>query len=407
MIETSQRHIPFFKAVFDGDELRLIQEVLESGWVTTGPKTALFEEQFAEAVSAKYALAVNSGTAALHLALEAVGVGPGDKVFVPTMTFTATAEVVRYLGADPVFLDVEYGTSLVTPDILSEAIERYGVPKAFIPVHFGGQAAEMFGMRGKGLVDIAKDHGIAIIEDAAHAFPARCQGRMIGNIGDATCFSFYANKTMTTGEGGMVTTNSETIAQRVRIMRLHGIDRDSWKRYSQIGVPWEYDVVAAGYKYNMSDIAAALGLVQLQKAASMKEARRRCAEHYLEQLGEIKTIDLPAVRVPMEDHSWHLFPIVLNNDCPISRNDFIRKMNEKGVGTSVHFKPLHRMTYYKRRYSLKEENFPVAERIWRGNVSLPIYPSMTNEDLRYVSELVAALCLSPDESKSYNVDNER
>jgi dTDP-4-amino-4,6-dideoxygalactose transaminase len=380
----------------NGGELGLVQEVLASGWLTTGPKTALFEERFAEAVNAKYALAVASGTAALHLALEAVGVGPGDKVFVPTMTFTATAEVVRYLGADPVFLDVDYGTGLITPEILREAIATHVGVKAFIPVHLGGQAADMLGDDGEdGLLAICRSHGIAVVEDAAHAFPARCAGQMIGSIGDVTCFSFYANKPITTGEGGMVTTNSAKIAQRVRVMRLHGIDRDAWKRYSEVGATWEYDVVAAGYKYNMSDVAAAIGLAQLEKAWFMRKARQSCAEYYFKSLQGVRGIDLPKVIVPMEDHAWHLFPIVLTEESAVSRNEFIDRMTAEGIGTSVHFKPLHRMTYYANRYGLKPEDFPAAEKIWRGNVSLPIWAGMELQDVKRVAEVTAAICGAP------------
>lgn len=389
MTESTHKHIPFCKVVCDGDELRLVQAVLESGWLTTGAKTALFEERFARAVNAKHALAVNSGTAALHLALEAVGVSPGDRVFIPTMTFTATAEVVRYLGADPIFLDVEYGTSLVTPEILSEAIEKHPEAKAFIPVHFGGQAADMLGNKGdNGLLGICRRSGIAVVEDAAHAFPARCRGKMIGSIGDVTCFSFYANKTITTGEGGMITTDSDELADRVSVMRCHGINRDAWKRYSEVGAPWEYDVVAAGYKYNLCDVNAAIGLAQLRKAVAMRAARQRCAEYYFEALSGLEAIDQPVVKVLMQDHAWHLFVIVLNERSHISRNEFIDAMTRKGIGTSVHFKPLHRMTYYKQRYQLTTKDFPRAERIWTGNVSLPVYPDMADEEVRYVCDAV-------------------
>jgi dTDP-4-amino-4,6-dideoxygalactose transaminase len=382
--ENTPRKIPFSKVVCDGDELQMVSEVLASGWLTTGPKTALFEELFAHTVEARHALAVNSCTAALHLGLEAVGVTAGDKVLVPTMTFSASAEVVRYLGADPVFLDVECGTALVTPEILREAIQTHPEAKAFIPVHFAGQPVRMLSEDGTGILDLCRSNGIRVVEDAAHAFPAKASGRMVGSIGDITCFSFYANKTITTGEGGMITTDDDGIAKHIKIMRLHGIDRDVWNRYSKLGSSWEYDIVAAGYKYNMPDVNAAIGLAQLKRAENLREQRQRCAQYYFDRLSGIDCLDLPLIQVPMEDHAWHLFVVVVNEKARISRNDFIDHLTEKGVGTSVHFKPLHRMTYYRDRYGLRPEAFPEAERMWRGNVSLPLYPSMTDEELDYV-----------------------
>jgi len=386
------RKVPFSKVLCDGDELSLVGEVLASGWLTTGPKTALFERLFAEKVQARHALAVNSCTAALHLGLEAVGIRAGDKVLVPTMTFSASAEVVRYLGADPIFLDVEYGTGLVTPEILLDSIQAHPGAKAFIPVHFAGQAAKMLSdEEGEGLLEICHRNGIAVVEDAAHAFPTKASGKMVGSIGDVTCFSFYANKTITTGEGGMVTTDNDGVADRIKIMRLHGINRDVWNRYSEPGASWEYDVIAPGYKYNMPDVNAAIGLAQLEKADTMRNARQRCAEYYFEKLSGIDCLDLPEFHTPIEDHAWHLFVVALNEKAKIDRNDFIKYMTEMGIGTSVHFKPLHRMTYYRDRYGLKPEDFPEAERIWRGNVSLPIYPSMTDEDLDYVCSRIMKL----------------
>ena len=269
--EGQVRRIPFSRVVCDGNELAYVKEVLESGWLTTASKAQAFEEKFAEAVGARHAIAVNSCTAALHLGLEAMGVGPGDKVLVPTMTFTASAEVVRYLGADPVFLDVEYGSSLITPEIVAEAIDRHPDAKALIVVHFAGQPARMLSQDGPGILEICRQRGVRVLEDAAHAFPARCGGRMVGGLGDATCFSFYANKTITTGEGGMLTTDDEAIAARARVMRLHGIDRDVWSRFTAAKPSWEYDVIAPGYKYNMPDINAAIGLAQLERARLMRD----------------------------------------------------------------------------------------------------------------------------------------
>jgi len=382
------RRIPFCRVVCDGRELEYITEVLRSGWLTTAGKTLEFEQRFAHTVGARFACAVNSCTAALHLALEALGVGPGHRVFVPSMTFTATAEVVRYLGADPVFLDVEYGTSLLTPEIIETTAARHPDVKVLAVVHFGGQAAAMTRPEGNGILDVCRLNGIRIVEDAAHAFPSRWAGQMVGTFGDITCFSFYANKTITTGEGGMLVTDDESLYRRTKVMRLHGIDRDVWNRFTADKPLWEYDVIAPGYKYNLPDLAAAIGLAQLERAEEFRRQRERCARFYLQQLAQVPGIDLPCLNVPYADHAWHLFPIVLNEQSPISRNQFIEVLNDKGIGTSVHYKPLHRMTYYRDRYSLRSEDFPNAERIWQGCVSLPIYPSLTDEELAYICQTV-------------------
>ncbi len=378
------KRIPFCRVSCNGHELDYVKEVLRSGWLTTGSRTFEFEERFGAAVQAKYACAVNSCTAALHLALESLGVGHGTRVFVPTMTFTATAEVVRYLGADPLFLDVEFGTAALTPEIVKEAIRRYPDVRVLILVHFGGQAAELTRPDGNGILDLCHRGDVAIVEDAAHAFPSRWDGRMIGCFGDATCFSFYANKTITTGEGGMLVTNNEELYRRTKIMRLHGIDRDVWTRFTADSPSWEYDVIAPGYKYNLSDLAAAVGLAQLEQAEALRQERERCARYYLQELGGIPSLDLPDVRVPLADHSWHLFPIVLNSRSPISRNRLIEELSDSGIGTSVHYKPLHRMSYYRDRYGLREDDFPNAERIWQGCLSLPIYPSLSDEELECI-----------------------
>jgi len=405
------KKIPFSRVVCDGRELELVREVLESGWLTTAGKAQEFETRFAAAVGARYACAVNSCTAALHLALEALGVGPGDKVLVPTWTFTASAEVVRYLGADPILLDVDEETALLTPEIVEDGIRRHPEAKVLIVVHFGGHPAEMDragggsqgergvprcggspqGERGGprcggGIVEVCKRHGVRILEDAAHAFPTRHAGRMIGAFGDITCFSFYANKTITTGEGGMLTTEDEALYKRCKIMRLHGIDRDVWARFTSDKPSWEYDVVAPGYKYNMPDINAAIGLAQLERAEHLRRERQRCAEFYLRELADVACLRLPRGKIPPEDHSWHLFPVVLREGAPVSRNRAIELLAERGVGTSVHYKPIHRMTYYRDRYGLNPEAFPNAERIWRGCFSLPIHSWLTNDELRYICE---------------------
>lgn len=377
------RTIPFARVFIGESERKYLLEVLKSGWLTTAGIALELEKQFADYVGAKYACAVNSCTAALHLGIDALGIKPGDKVFVPSMTFTASAEVIRYMQGDPVFLDTEYGTNLITPAILQDAIIKNPDVRYLVIVHYGGQAAQM-----DEILAISKTHNIKILEDAAHAFPARRNGKMVGSFGDVTCFSFYANKTITTGEGGMLVTDDEQLYKRVKIMRLHGINRDIWDRFTAKVPSWEYDVVEAGYKYNMPDINAAIGLGQLEQAEMFRQERQRAAEYYYRHLSDLAIVDLPVCNVPFEDHAWHLFPLVINEKAKITRNKFIEDMSEAGIGTSVHYKPLHQMTYYKKHYNLKPEDFPNAETTWRGNVSLPLYPFMKEEDLAYICQNV-------------------
>lgn len=387
-----QMKIPFARVPMAGNEMKYLGEVLESGWLTTASKASTLEKKFAAYVEAPFACGVNSGTSALHLGLEALGVGPGDKVFVPTMTFTASAEVIRYLRADPVFLDTEYGSNLISPEILESAIKKYPDVRFLIIVHYGGQAATMFSDNDKNIVDICKKYKIRILEDAAHAFPTRIGNKWVGSYGEATCFSFYANKTITTGEGGMLTTTDEDIYNRVRQMRLHGIDRDIWKRYTDERPSWEYDVKAPGFKYNMPDVNAAIGLAQLEKAEEFRKERQRVAGYYFDKLENLTdVIDLPFIQVPFEDHAWHLFPIVIKENAPVKRDEFINKMAEAGIGTSVHYKPLHRMSYYKEKYELYPEEFPNAERTWLGNVSLPIFPFMREDELNYICKTMTLI----------------
>ena len=372
--------------------MKYIRETLESGWLTTAGKCFELERAFSSRVNSLYACAVNSGTAALHLACEAIGIGEGDEVFVPTMTFTASAEILRYLKADPIFLDVEYGTCLLTPELLEEGLREHPAAKAVVLVHIGGQAADLTGVYAGegngGILGICKRHGLKVIEDAAHAFPTRYGGRMIGSFGDATCFSFYANKTITTGEGGMLVTDDRQIYERARTMRLHGIDRDVWDRYTQDKFDWEYDVIAPGFKYNMPDINAAVGLAQLERADAFRNERQRCAENYYARLAALEGIDVPTCLGSKEDHAWHLFWIVLNEQAKVSRNALMKALSEAGIGTSVHYKPLHRMSYYRERYCLRPERFPNAERHWRGVVSLPIYPSLTDTEIARICDVI-------------------
>jgi dTDP-4-amino-4,6-dideoxygalactose transaminase len=386
------KNIPFAKFDCSGNESVYVREVLKSGWLTTASKAQQLEQLFGERVGARYACAVNSCTAALHLGLESFGLTAGDKVLVQSMTFTASAEIIRYLGADPVFLDCDYGTRLLTPEIIERGFRRHPEAKALVVVHFGGQAAQMLDAEDRqGILSICKKRGVKILEDAAHAFPTRLKGRMVGSFGDATCFSFYANKTITTGEGGMLVTNDEAIARHVKAMRLHGINRDIWDRFTAKKPNWEYDVVAPGFKYNMPDLNAAIGLAQLERAETFRNERERCCRFYNQSLSDIECIDLPVQSCPYEDHAWHLYPIVLKDDALIDRNTFIEKMAEAGIGTSVHYKPLHRMTYYKERYNLKAEEYPNTEKIWKGAVTLPVYPRLTHSELEYISETIHCL----------------
>lgn len=380
------RKIPFSKVVIGASERKYLQEVLDSGWLTTAGKTLEFEKKFAEYVGAKFACAVNSCTSALHLGIDALGVQSGDKVFVPSMTFTASAEVIRYMNADPVVLDTEYGTNLISPDILEKAIIANPDVRFLIVVHYGGQAAAM-----TEILKICSANNIKILEDAAHAFPTRYNGKMIGTFGDITCFSFYANKTITTGEGGMLVTDDESIYKRAKVMRLHGINRDIWDRFTSKIPSWEYDVIEAGFKYNMPDISAAIGLGQLEEAETLRMGRQKVVEYYYKSLGDLEMIDLPKTNCAFEDHAWHLFPIVLNSKAQRSRNEVIDMLAENGIGTSVHYKPLHQLTYYKEKYNLKASNYPNAQKTWSGNLSLPLYPFMKEEDLEYICTILKSI----------------
>jgi len=381
-------NIPFAKVVCDGNELKYIREVVESGWLTTAGKCFDFERKFGAEVGGRFAIAVNSATAALHLALEAIGIGSGDEVIVPTLTFTASAEVVRYLGADPVFVDVEYGSGLITAQAIEVAISQHPRIRAVMVVHFAGQAANM-----PDIMALCQPRGIKVVEDAAHAFPTRIGDRTIGSFGDVTCFSFYANKTITTGEGGMLVTNNEALAHRARIMRLHGIDRDVWSRFTAARPSWEYDVVAPGYKYNLPDLAAAVGLAQLERAHEYRVLRQKIGTHYLDSFAGLPSVDLPLLHCSPEEHSWHFFWLVLHPDAKVGRDAFIEGLINQGIGFSVHYKPLHRMTYYRDRYKLAAADFPNAERHWLGCISLPLFPSMTSNEVEYVVECVRKLLL--------------
>lgn len=364
----------------DEAEIQSVVETLRSGWLTTGPKVNQFEAEFAKFLGTGQAIAVNSGTAALHLALDAVGVKEGDEVIVPTMTFAATAEVMLYLQARPVLVDCRRDTLNLDPSQIERAITSK--TKAIIPVHFGGQPCEM-----DRILEIAKHHRLKVIEDVAHALPARYQGKIVGTMGDITCFSFYATKTITTGEGGMATTENEEYAERMRIMSLHGISKDAWKRYTAEG-SWYYEILYPGYKYNLTDIAAAIGIEQLKKCDRFWEARRRVAAMYDEGFSGLPEIRIPVCQ-PDVQHAWHLYVIQLNLErLRIGRNELIELLREEKIGTSVHFIPLHLHPYYRDTLGCRPEDFPNASAVFKRIVSLPVYPRMTDADVQDVIEAV-------------------
>lgn len=374
--------LPFSLPEIGEEEIAEVVDSLRSGWVTTGPKAKRFEEDFAAYLgSDMQALAVNSATSGLHLALEAVGVKAGDEVIVPSYTFTATAEVVRYLGAVPVFVDSDSVTLNMDPQALEAAITAK--TKAIMPVHFAGLACDM-----ASLIAIAKKHDLKIVEDAAHAFPSRYQGELIGTLDtDVTVFSFYANKTMTTAEGGMLVSRHPEIIERCKIMRLHGISRDAFDRYSSKKPSWFYEVVEPGFKYNMPDICAAIGIHQLKKIDGFHQKRIKMAKVYNDALKSLP-ITLPACPADMTEHAWHLYPIRLNDEVKMSRDEFIIKMSEFDIGCSVHFIPLHRHPVWRDGYSLTPEQFPHAEAAFQRIASIPLYTKMTDADQQRVIDAV-------------------
>lgn len=396
--------VPFFKPSIGDDEIEEVVRCLRSGWLTTGAMTREFESELARYVGAKHAIALNSCTAALHLALEAIGLRRGDLVLVPTMTFAATAEVVRYFDAIPVFVDCDAQTSCIDVAATRRTLEAlqagaptagltgpYGTVRAIIPMHYAGQMVDVDGIR-----ELATEYSVVVIEDAAHTLPAFTRSnaeapwRAVGTTAPITCFSFYANKCITTGEGGMAVTDDDEIAERIRLMSLHGMSKDAWKRYTSAG-SWYYEVVAPGFKYNLTDIAAALGRVQLRRADELWQARRRIAAAYASALGDIPGLELPTEH-PNRQHAWHLYSIRLDlNVWPKGRNTFIDGLKERGIGASVHWLPLHMQPYYREQYGLSAELFPVAAALWPRLVTLPLFPGMTEDDVGFVADAIRAM----------------
>ena len=382
MLESDQlpRSVPFHRPSIGEEEIAEVVDSLRSGWLTTGPKVERFQREFAAAVNARHAVALNSATAALHLALEAVGVRTGDDVIIPTYTFTATGEVVTYLGARPVLADIRADTlnidaSTIEPHLTSRT-------KAIVPVHIGGQTCDM-----EPILDLARARGLAVVEDAAHALPASYKGQPVGTMGDVTAFSFYATKTITTGEGGMVTTERDDYAARMKLMSLHGLSGDAWNRYSARG-HWYYEVVDFGFKYNMTDMAAALGLRQLERMSAFQQRREQIAHRYNDGFGDLDTCCVPR-DAGYGMHAWHLYVLELNLEAlAVGRNDVVERLRQKGVATSVHFIPLNLQPVYQRTYGYQPGQFPVAEAVFERACSLPIYPGMTEEDVEHVIDAV-------------------
>lgn len=373
----------FHKPFISEEEVDEIVDTVRSGWLSMGPKTIRFEDSFNSYIGSKRSIAVSSWTAAGHLTLEAYDLKLGDEVIVPTMTFPATAEIVCYFGAKPVIVDVDEFTLNIS---LSE-IEKAITPKtkAIIPVHYGGQPCDM-----DEILELAKKYNLKVIEDAAHSLPATYKGRKVGTISDVTCFSFYATKTLSTGEGGMICTNDESLAERCKIMRLHGINRDAWKRYTESG-SWYYEVVAPGFKYNFTDLQASLGIPQLKKVDKMWASRQSIAAKYTKHLRDNKFIELHGIKEDRES-SWHLFPVRLNLETlTINRAQLIDEMRKNNVGLGVHFMPVHQHLYYKETFNFDDKDFPVSSSVFPRLVSLPIYPGMSEEHVDRVIDILTDL----------------
>lgn len=384
--------LPFALPEIGEDEIAEVVDTLRSGWVTTGPKAKRFESDFAaflaegsgEDPAGLHCIAVNSATAGLHLALEAIGIGPGDEVITTTHTFTATAEVVRYLGADVKLVDIDPATLNIDPALIEAAITPR--TKAIMPVHYAGLAADM-----PAILAIARTHGLKVVEDAAHALPSTCAGRLVGMLdSDATVFSFYANKTITTGEGGMLVTRDAALAARAKVMRLHGISRDAFDRFTAKTPSWYYEIVAPGFKYNLTDIAAALGIHQLKKARAFQQRRAEIALRY-----NAAFADLPVVLAPEppagQTHAWHLYVLRLAEGAPLGRDALIERLFAQGIGCSVHYIPLHQQPYWRDRYALQASSFPQSQRAYEGMLSLPLYSRMGDADVERVISAVRGL----------------
>lgn len=371
----SIKEIPFYRTSINDDEINEVVDTLRSGWLTTGPKCQLFEKMFAEKIGCKTAIAVCSCTAAIHLALVVSGIKRGDEVLTSPYTFAATAGAISYVGATPVFVDVSLDYNIDVTKIEEKITDK---TKAIVPIHFAGLPCDM-----DEILRISKCYKLKIIEDAAHAFPARYKDTPLGNIGDFTCFSFYVTKNITTAEGGMITTNLEGYKKLLKTYSLHGIDRDVWRRGMNEN-SWYYEIISTGYKYNLSDISASIGIHQLKKIDLFMDQRSSIVEKYNKAFSEIDEIILPPAGDSIREHAWHLYVIRLKDYK--RRDEIIKKLFEKGISTSVHFIPIHMHPYYREYYGFIDESFPVAHSLYVSSLSLPLYPSLKDDEVDYIIE---------------------
>lgn len=378
------KEVPFYRQSFGRSELAELADTVKSGWITTGRKTRLLESQLAEYLGADCAVAVNSCTAAMHLMLQAAGIGPGDEVVTTPYTFAATSEAILYTGATPVYGDVDYDSLNLAAETAASKITRR--TKALLPVHVAGLPVHMDDYR-----TLARRNKLWLFDDAAHALGAEYKGRKIGSLGDASAFSFYATKNLTTAEGGLVTTPHKKLADKIRLLSLHAMSKGAWNRYAK-GGSWRYDLLDLGYKYNLSDLHASLGLAQFAKFDLLQRKRHRIAARYLKNLSSIEAVKPPLVEKDSV-HGWHIFVIRLRpKQLKLDRDRFIVELNRAGIGTSVHFIPLFRQSYYRRRFKLNPKDFPNADRAFHEAITLPFYPALKTAEIDYVCEVVADLC---------------
>ncbi len=376
--------VPFYRQSFGKAEIAEVTDTIKSGWVTTGKKAKLFEQKVAGYVNAKHAAAVNSCTAAMHLLLQASGIGKGDDVVTTPYTFAATSEAILYTGAKPVFCDINYDSLNMEAASAEKKISRK--TKALLPVHIAGLPCHM-----DAFAKLARTNKIKLFDDAAHAIGAEYKGKRIGSIGDGSAFSFYATKNLTTGEGGMVTTKSAKLAEKIKLLSLHAMSKGAWKRYAK-GGSWRYDLLDLGYKYNMSDLAASLGLAQFEKFEKFQQLRNKACQRYIKHISEIPEVKTPLIE-SCSTHAWHLYMLRLNLDrLKINRNTFIHELNKKNIGTSVHFIPLFLQTHYKKTFKLDRKQFPNADKAFNEVITLPLFPDIKNNEIDYVCDVIADIC---------------
>lgn len=384
-IRSRGKDLSYFLPSIGTQEMKEVMDTLQSHWITTGPKTQKFTEQFRKYIGSQHAVAVNSCTAGLHLALVASGIGRGDEVITTPFTFVATVNVIMHVGATPVFVDIEPTTYNIDAKKIEKAITKK--TKAIIPVHFAGHPCEM-----NEIMRIARKHKLIVIEDAAHAVGASYKGKKIGTIGDFTSFSFYATKNMTTAEGGAVTTSDKKAAEDIEALALHGLSKHAWKRYFA-EASWRYDAIFAGFKYNMTDIQSSLGIHQLRKLDGFLAKRGKIARAYSKAFSNMKELVVPTAKAYVK-HPWHLYALRVNPEkLNITRDQFLEALVKEGIGRSVHFLPVHLFTFYKNTFGFKRGDFPIAEYVGDNVFSLPLYPKMTSQDvsdvIRAVSRIVS------------------